>query len=98
MTETECKQTVSSMYTYLDSLERPSLLLEDVVLAMETELNNLYKKGQEEEWSEITLSNLLEAASIASSLAWSIENDGEKRSPEFFRNFHALRTTLSLLI
>jgi hypothetical protein len=98
ISRTEFRPAISSMYAYLDSLERPSLLLEETILEMEAELTRLYKKGQAKGWEDVIVYNLLEAATIASSLAWSIDNEGDNRSKEFYRNFHALRTTLNLLL
>ena len=85
------------MYTYLDSLESPSLVDDDVILEMEKALNAWLKKAEKEGWEGTDYDNLLDGATNASSLAWSIHNETNKRPQDFFISINALKTTLDLL-
>jgi hypothetical protein len=89
---------IKSMYTYLDKLERPSLLIEEEIIEMETKLNYWLKKAEVDGWPVTMVDNLLEAASTASSLAWSIDNETNKRPTDFFKDVNALRSILYLLV
>jgi len=89
---------ITSMYTYLNSLERPSLANEDLILEMEKVINAWLKQAQKEGWDDIIQDNLLDAAFTVSSLSWYIYSESSNRPPEFYKNLNVLKTALYLLL
>jgi hypothetical protein len=93
---TDLKSDVSIMYNFLARFKRPSLTIDEAIPMIEERLNNWLEKGKEEGLSDTTL--LSQAADIASSLAWFIENGGNERPPKYFEDLRALKITLYLML